>query len=234
MVINLWSGPRNISTALMYSFANREDTKVLDEPYYAHYLNLTGLNHPGRDEVLESQSVNQKEVDNLVLTNYSKDVIFVKNMAHHAEGLDLGFTSKTKNIFLLREPDQMITSYIQQIPNPTLQDLAYEYQYNLLNETVDKGDTPIVIDSKDLLTNPKQYLTKLCDKLEISFSSKMLSWGKGPIAEDGVWAEYWYKSVHNSTSFQSYRRKEDKVPVELNELLEKCNYFYNELIKYKL
>ena len=234
MIINLWSGPRNISSALMYSFANREDTKVIDEPYYAHYLRLTGLKHPGRKEVLASQSYNQKEVDETVLKDYGKEVVFVKNMAHHSEGIDLSFTAKTKNVFLLREPDQMITSFIKQIPNPTLQDVAYEYQYKLLRRAVENGESPIVIDSKDLLLNPKLYLMKLCEKLRIDFSEKMLSWPAGPIEEDGSWAKYWYKSVHNSTGFQPYVRKEEKVPERLEGLLEECKYYYNELIKYKL
>lgn len=230
MIINLWSGPRNISTALMYSFASREDTKVFDEPFYAHYLRLTGLEHPGREEVLESLSDNQKEIEKLIFDDYDKEIVFVKNMAHHSEGLDLEFTKEIANIFLLREPDQMITSFIKQIPNPTLQDVAYKYQYDLLQNS----DNPIVIDSKDLLKNPSEYLKKLCNKLNITFSEQMLSWSKGPIEEDGVWAKYWYKSVHKSTSFQSYVRKEEVVPERLNGLLNECNYYYNELIKHKL
>lgn len=231
MIINLWAGPRNISTALMYSFANREDTKVIDEPFYAHYLRLTNLDHPGRDEVLSSQSDNQnKVIDKVINKDYSKELIFVKNMAHHSEGLDLSFSKSMKNIFLLREPDQMITSFIKQIPNPTLQDVAYKYQYDLLQ----KGSNPIVIDSKDLLDNPAEYLKKLCDKLNISFSDKMLNWGKGAIEEDGVWAKYWYKSVHESTGFGPYIRKEEVVPERLKGLLDECNYYYNELIRCKL
>ena len=148
MIINLWAGPRNISTALMYSFANREDTKVIDEPFYAHYLRLTNLDHPGRDEVLSSQSDNQnKVIDKVINKDYSKELIFVKNMAHHSEGLDLSFSKSMKNIFLLREPDQMITSFIKQIPNPTLQDVAYKYQYDLLQ----KGSNPILLIQKTYL-----------------------------------------------------------------------------------
>jgi len=230
MIINLWSGPRNISTALMYSFANRKDCKVFDEPFYAHYLRLTDLDHPGREEVLKSQSDNQKEIEKLIFDDYGKEIVFIKNMAHHSEGLDLAFSKEIKNIFLLREPDQMITSFIKQIPNPTLQDVAYKYQYDLLQNS----DNPVVIDSKDLLQNPSEYLNKLCNKLNITFSERMLSWSKGAIEEDGVWAKYWYKSVHESTSFQSYVRKEEVVPERLNGLLNECNYYYNELIKFKL
>ena len=150
MIINLWSGPRNISTALMYSFANREDTKVIDEPFYAHYLRLTGLDHPGREEVLNSQNDNQNDViKNVINKGYSKEIIFIKNMAHHSEGLNLTFTKEMKNIFLLREPEQMITSFIKQIPNPTLQDVAYKYQFELLQSNLEDGNTPIVVDSKN-------------------------------------------------------------------------------------
>lgn len=235
MIINLWSGPRNISTALMYSFANREDTKVIDEPFYAHYLRLTGLDHPGREEVLTSQSDNQNKVlENVINKDYSKEVVFVKNMAHHSEGLDLSFSKEMKNIFLLREPDQMITSFIKQIPNPTLQDVAYKYQFELLQSAIANVDNPIVIDSKDLLESPEKYLIKLCSRLKIPFTDNMLNWSKGVIEEDGVWAKYWYKSVHESTGFGPYIRKEEEVPERLQDLLKECNYYYNELIKYKL
>ena len=124
----------------------------------------------------------------------------------------------------------MITSFIQQIPTPTLQDVAYKYQYELL----ENGKDSVVIDSKDLLSDPKTYLKKFCNKINIPFSEQMLKWSKGPIKEDGVWAKYWYTSVHNSTEFQPYKRKEAQVPEDLKELLEECNYYYNELVKYKL
>ena len=235
MIINLWSGPRNISTALMYSFANREDVKVVDEPFYAHYLRLTGLDHPGKEEVLNTQSVDQNVViQNVINKDYSEDILFVKNMAHHSEGLDLSFSEEMKNIFLLREPEQMITSFIKQIPNPTLQDVAFKYQFDLLQSAIEKGDNPIVIDSKDLLQDPEKYLIKLCSKLDIPFSDKMLKWEKGAIEEDGIWAKYWYKSVHDSTGFQPYVRKDEQVPERLKGLLEECNYYYSKLIKYKL
>lgn len=235
MMVNVWSGPRNISTALMYAFANRGDCKVVDEPFYAHYLQVSGAVHPGREEVLQSQPKNAEEVLRTLNEEAAKhEYVFIKNMAHHSEGLDITFASSMKNIFLIREPDQMITSFMKQIPEPTLRDVAYKHQYELLQQMVKNGDDPIVVDSKELLEAPEEYLRKLCEKLEMPFTDRMLEWGKGAIAEDGVWAKYWYASVHESTGFQSYVRKEERVPERLLPLLDECNHYYQELIKYTL
>lgn len=235
MMMNVWSGPRNISTALMYSFANRGDCKVVDEPFYAHYLHVSRADHPGKEEVLQSQSKNPTEVLHDLKEEAEKhEHVFIKNMAHHSEGLDISFASSMKNIFLIREPDQMITSFMKQIPEPTLRDVAYKHQYELLQQMVKRGEEPIVIDSKELLDAPQPYLRKLCEKLGISFTDRMLEWEKGPIPEDGVWAKYWYASVHQSTGFQSYVRKEEQVPERLLPLLDECNHYYRQLIKYTL
>ncbi len=235
MIINLWSGPRNISTALMYSFANRSDFKVVDEPFYAHYLAKTGLDHPGRKEVLEGQSTDSKTVlTNEIYAHSADKHVLIKNMAHHSEHLDTSFSNEMINIFLVREPDQMITSFIKQIPNPTIQDLAYKHQFDLLNQQLEAGQKPIVIDSKTLLENPSIYLPKLCLALDIEFEESMLKWAAGPIKEDGVWAPYWYASVHKSTGFQPYKRKDEVVPAHLIELLNECQEYYSHLINYAL
>lgn len=230
--ISLWSGPRNVSTALMYSFAERSDTTVIDEPFYAHYLKTTGAGHPGREEVLASQPTDaQKVIEETLLSEYEKPVLFIKNMAHHLEGLDTDFLPKLTNILLIRDPEQMLPSLIRKIPDPVMRDTAYEHQYELYRRLKDTGDEPLVIDSSELLKDPKYMLHNVCELLGIPFDKSMLSWEAGPRPEDGVWARYWYHNVHRSTGFKPYRPKDEPVPERLQPLLEECRHYYQILFE---
>ncbi len=229
-VICLWSGPRNVSTALMYAFRQHADVRVIDEPLYAHYLRVTGAIHPGGEEVLATQNNDGNEVvHDVIMGACDCPILFVKNMAHHLVDLNLGFLDCTRNIFLIRDPEQMLPSLINQIPNPTIRDTGLKRQCDLLQELESRGQQPVVLDSKELLLNPASILNQLCSNIGISFSSALLSWPEGPKPEDGVWAKHWYHSVHKSTTFAEYKAKESPFPEFLTPLLEECMPFYETL-----
>ena len=228
--ISLWSGPRNISTALMYSFAQRQDTIVLDEPLYGHYLRISGAQHPGRDDVINSMELNgETVVSDLCQLDYEKPILFIKNMAHHLVSLDMSFLEGLHNLLLIRDPKEMIPSMIKQIPNPGLRDTGLKRQWELYNHLKGHGQNPIIIDSRELLLDPEGTLTKVCLALNIPYVEKMTNWKQGPRKEDGVWAKHWYHNVHKSTGFQSYKPKYEPIPEHLSELWKECNYYYQLL-----
>ncbi len=230
--ICLWSGPRNISTALMYSFAQRKDTTVVDEPLYAHYLVKTDARyyHPGASEVIADQNNDgQKVIGHIIFGEYQTPVVFFKHMTHHLVELDLDFLEDTINIILTRDPKDMLSSFVNQIENPTLEDTGYKQQLQL-KEYLEKHNLPVlIVDSKEILINPKQKLTELCEFAGIPFEEAMLEWKPGARPEDGVWAKHWYHNVHTSTGFQPYKPKTEPFPEKLKELLEECEGFYGEL-----
>lgn len=231
--ICVWSGPRNISTALMYSFAQRNDTTVVDEPLYAHYLTSTPADeyHPGAEEVIADQENDgQKVIDELVFGEYETPVVFFKHMTHHLVDLDWSFLKDTINVILTRDPQDMLPSIVKQIPNPTMQDVGYAAHLELLNYLNGIGQKPLVIDSKEVLINPRKKLTEFCEFAGIPFDEAMLSWEAGARPEDGIWAKHWYHNVHKSTGFQAYQPKEDPIPEGLEELLEECEQCYRKLV----
>jgi hypothetical protein len=230
--INLWSGPRNVSTALMYSFAQRRDTRVVDEPLYAHYLRVSGADHPGRDTVLASQENDgEKVVRDVVLGPCAEPVLFLKQMAHHLVDLDRSFLARTRNVILTRDPREMLPSLSENLPEPRLQDTGYAMQSELVRELADLGQAPPVLDARELLLDPAAVLAELCRRLGLSFEPAMLRWEAGPRPEDGVWAEHWYASVHRSTGFQPYRGKSGPFPERLVPLLEECRPHYERLLE---
>lgn len=226
----LWSGPRNVSTALMYSFAQRPDTRVVDEPLYGHFLRVTGTIHPGRDEVLASVDCDGDRVMR-ELIDHAPDgppVLFLKQMAHHLVDLDESFLERTRNIFLVRDPEQMLPSLTIQLPGAGLTDTGLRRQWELYEQLVASGQHPAIIDSRELLLDPKGVLAALCDHLEIPFFDDMLSWEAGPREEDGIWAPHWYHAVHESTGFSAYQHKTD-FPDHLRRLLAECAPWYDKL-----
>lgn len=231
--ICLWSGPRNISTALMYSFAQRKDTTVVDEPLYAHYLTSTDAHtyHPGAEEVIsDQQNEGEQVVQNVILGEYETPVVFFKNMTHHLVDLDWSFMEKTVNVILTRDPRDMLPSYAKQVEHPSMRDVGYAKHLELLDYLTDLGQPPIVIDSKEVLMDPEGKLSEICEDLEISFDEAMLSWAAGPRPEDGIWAKYWYHNVHKSTGFQPYKPKTEPFPEHLENLLQECEEIYNKLV----
>lgn len=180
--INIWSSPRNISTAFMYAFAQRGDTTVFDEPLYAHYLRRsdTTAEHPGTPEILQSQENDgEKVVQNLILGNHPTDVVLFKQMTHHLIHLNEDFLFKTKNILLIRDPRRIIASYAKVIANPQMHDIGIQKQYELFQKLAKGGNVAAVVDARELLLNPRRVLEILCQKLDIPFDEKMLSWRAG-------------------------------------------------------
>ena len=227
--ICLWSCPRNVSTALMYAFAQREDTQVFDEPLYAHYLKVSGAIHPGRETVLQALENDGEKVVYEVILQKSEKLIFHKLMTHFLLGIDTEFLSEVVNIIFIRNPEEIITSYSKVIPNPSMTDIGVKQQYKLFLDLERRGIEPIVLDSKYLLKNPELMLSKLCKILDVSFDEKMLEWKKGARKEDGVWAKYWYKNIHNSTGFLPYAKKAITLTGSNADLAEECLPYYKFL-----
>ncbi len=234
----MWSGPRNISTAMLRSFGNRPDTYVTDEPLYASYLARTGYEHPGRDEILTSQSHQPSEVFRMLLgpVPQGKSIWYQKHMAHHLpldlEGVSLeGF----RHGMLIREPVEMLTSLLRVIPNPTAEQTGLPQQRSLWKRLLDeKGVAPPVLDARDVLEQPEAMLRELCDQLQIEFQSEMLCWPAGPRDTDGVWAKHWYANVVESTGFGRYQPKQETVPDHLRPVLLECEEIYGELAAHRL
>jgi hypothetical protein len=213
----------------MYSFAQRPDTSVIDEPLYAHYLDTSGARHPGREVVLAAMD---KDPDR-IWKNVSKSespVVFIKNMAHHIAGINDEWFSIPVPILLIRDPEEMLPSLQVQIPRPTLQDTGLQHQLDLVNKFRESGVNPYILDSKKLLMNPPEVLSELCEWVGIDFDESMLRWQPGPIPEDGVWAPFWYHRVHESSGFQTYRPRTGAFPEDLIPLLETCKPIYEQLV----
>jgi len=231
--ISLWSGPRNISTALMYSFAQRQDTKVFDEPLYAYYLkNSNAKNyHPGAEEILKTMENDGDKVVDMMLNYSEKPVLFFKNMTHHLLDLDRSFMDKVYNVILTRNPEDMIPSFAKVIQHPTMDDVGYKLHTDLVHYFETNHISYVVLDAKNVLMNPEGVLKQLCTYLEIPFDKKMLEWQPQKLKEDGIWAQYWYDNVHKSSKFSSYKPKTDPFPEYLKSLLEECRPFYKQLLK---
>ena len=229
--ICLWSGPRNISTALMYSFAQRADTRVYDEPLYGFYLANTDADeyHPGAEETLASMEQDGNKVICSMMNDESKPVLFFKNMAHHLLDLDRSFMKDTVNIILTRNPKDCILSFSKVVENPTMSDIGYEVQVDLKKYLDELGAKYLVVDSSDILKNPEKELSAICELAQIPFDSDMLQWEPGARTEDGIWAMYWYSNVHRSRGFQPPKIKDEQLPERLTPLLEESNRLYVEL-----
>ncbi|PSR52772.1 sulfotransferase family protein [Adhaeribacter arboris] len=235
MVIHLISGPRNISTALMYSFAQRGDMKVMDEPFYAFYLILTGLEHPGKDEILKTLEPDPKKVFTQIKSLEQKHGnVFIKNMGHHLQGFDYSSIVLFQNVFLIRDPGQMLLSYAKVREQPTLNDIGLKQQAELFAWLQAEGQQPIVLDGNELRKNPSVILEKLCEQLGLPFTKAMLSWPAGPRAEDGCWAPYWYTQVHQSTNFMPPEPDTTSLPNYLLHTYEEALPYYTTLKNYAL
>ncbi len=231
--INCWSGPRNISTALMYSFRERADTTVVDEPFYAHYLRVSGREHPGHQEVLDSQDqYSDRVIQNVIMSDYVTPVVFFKQMCHHLVDIDLSFLDNCSNILLIREPSLVIRSHAKNVPDLKVSDIGLDIQNFLLNRILESGKAPVVVDSANLLMRPEAILRELCQHLEITFDDSMLAWEPGPKPEDGVWAKHWYKNTHESSAFSNKESERDPMPEKFLPVLEEATILYDNLKKY--
>jgi hypothetical protein len=231
--IAMWSGPRNISTAMMRAWENREDTAVVDEPFYAHYLVETGVNHPGRDEVIAAQENDAAKVA-ATLTGPIPDgkaVWYQKHMTQHMlPGMPLDWLDQVTNCFLIREPEAVVASFTIQRPDAAAWELGFEQQARLFDHVCHRlGHAPPVIHSNDVLKDPHATLGSLCARLGISFSERMLHWPPGPRPSDGVWAPHWYAAVERSTGFAPYRPRDAGLTDFQQQLADQCRPHYMKL-----
>lgn len=232
--INVWSSPRNISTAFMYSFAQRLDTTVVDEPLYAHYLSKTDseAGHPGTDEVLAAQENDgNRVVQDVIFGNYATSVALFKQMTHHLIHIDWAFMLDTMNVMLIRNPREIIYSYSKVIPNPAMQDIGVEKQLTVFDFLSKNNCLTAVVDARELLLAPRSVLSQLCVRLGLPFDENMMEWQPGPRPEDGVWAKYWYSAVHRSSGFEAYEEKKIELPPKMEALAALCQPFYDKLFE---
>ncbi len=231
--IAMWSGPRTVSTALMRAWENRPDTVVADEPLYAFYLDRTGLDHPGRAEVIASQPTDWR----VVLAELTAGplpagtvISYAKHMTHHLlPEVDRAALAPFRHAHLIRDPRELLASYARVRAEPTLADVGLVQQAEIF-ETFGGP----VVDSRDLLADPEGILRALCEALGVPFDHRMLSWPPGPRDSDGVWAPYWYDSVRASTGFTRYRPPADPLPARLEPLAARCLPYFDRLHRYRL
>jgi len=237
--IAMWSGPRNISTALMRSFASRSDTHAVDEPFYAVYLSATGLDHPMRDQVIRSQSTDWREVvsDLLGPLPSGKTVHYQKHMAHHMlPHIGREWLAKCRNAYLIRDPAAVLASYSIKREAVTLSDIGIVQQCELFERDADRlGAAPPVISGNAILENPKKMLAELCTRLGIDYTDAMLSWPAGHHPADGVWAPAWYHAVEQSTGFGPPRAEVSlALPDDLRRIVDKARPYYDKLAKHSI
>ena len=226
----LWSGPRNVSTALLYSFNQRADTRAVDEPLYGHYLRVSRASHPAANDVMARMDCDgERVVREIVLGTCDRPLSFQKHMAHHLVELDRAFLSQTTNVLLIRDPAEVVVTLAKQIPDPTIRDVGIAVQSELLAQLRAIGQEPAVLDARELLLDPEGVLRQLCDRVSIPWDSAMLSWPSGPKACDGVWAPYWYESVHRTTGFEAWQPREPATAPHLELLVEECRPHYEQL-----
>ncbi len=236
-IIAMWSGPRNISTAMMRSWESRLDTRVIDEPFYAHYLSHSGYDHPGADEVIACGETDWRKVVASLATHDGVEAItFQKHMTQHMlEHIDRSWLGKVSNCFLVRDPRRMLLSFSKVIPNPRLDQTGLPQQVEIFNAVREEtGVIPPVIAAKDVLLNPERMLRKLCAALDVSFDLAMLCWKAGRRKSDGVWAKHWYGAVEKSTGFAPYKNDDALLPGQMNGLLHECQDLYEQMAQYRI
>jgi sulfotransferase family protein len=231
--VAMWSGPRNISTAMMRAWENRPDSHVVDEPFYAYYLARTGIEHPGRDDVIGSQPTDWRVVAEELTRGplpAGVSVYFQKHMTHHLlPEVDRGALDGLHHAFLIRDPAEVLVSYAKVRGEPTLDDVGLPQQVELF----ERYGGPVV-DARDVLQHPEQTLRSLCEALGVEFLPAMLQWPAGPRATDGVWGPHWYDAVWASTGFTPYRPPSGEVPSALQPLLDRCRPLYETLSSHRL
>lgn len=236
--IAMWSGPRNISTAMMRAWENRGDCAVSDEPLYAAYLAMTGLDHPGRDAVIAAGETDWRRVVDALLGPAPNDapIWYQKHMSHHLlPAMTVDWVLGLRNVFLIRDPTEVVASYLRSRATVTPDDIGLPQQgrlFDLLRERL--GETPPVIDAGDFLRAPEAHLRALCARLDIAFTPRMLAWPAGPRDSDGVWAPYWYDAVWKSTGFEPWRAREDRLAGEALAVADACRPVYERLRGFRI
>lgn len=234
----MWSGPRNISTALMRAWENRPDCVVWDEPLYGYYLDATGTPHPGAAEVIAAQGTDATSIIARCIGEIpeGKSIFYQKHMTLHLlPDLQRDWLKSLTNCFLIREPEAVISSYAAIRSEATLEDIGFIQQTALFDEVMSiTSATPIVIDSREFLLNPEAMLEALCDRLDIRFDPSMLGWRAGPRDSDGVWGKYWYDSVWQSTGFAPYRDKNYDLAGKDHKIAQQARPYYEKLYQHRL
>jgi hypothetical protein len=235
--IAMWSGPRNLSTAMMRAFSSRPDCAVSDEPFYAAYLASTGITHPMNAEVLASQPQDPHQVaaDMLGPMPSGKTVWYQKHMAHHMiEGFPLEWMDGVTNVFLLRSPERVLASYAQKREEVALRDIGFAEQAMLFDRVADRtGKAPVVVDSEDVRRDPRGTLSALCAAIDLDFTEAMLSWPKGQHPDDGVWAPHWYGAIFDTTGFAPPDDKAITLPDHLRSIADEARPFYERMAAHK-
>lgn len=225
MRIAMWSGPRNLSTAMMYSFAARPDFRVMDEPFYAAYLAQGGFDHPMRNEILAAHECDPETVAHRCATHPGAPHLYMKHMPHHMlDGFPMAWARDCVNIHLIRHPARVIASYAAKREAQRLADIGFEDQLRVFEQL-----GGVVIDSTDIRANPKGMLSALCEAIGLPFDPSMLKWPAGPRPEDGVWAAHWYGAVHQSTGFAGPEGPLPQVEAHLQPLLDQALPLYAQL-----
>jgi hypothetical protein len=231
--IAMWSGPRNISTAMMRAFENRGDCAVVDEPFYAHYLDETGLDHPGREAVIAAGETDWRAVVASLTGPVpdGKPVFYQKHMTHHMLAhIGHDWFEAVTHVFLIRDPREVLVSYLKSRPHATAEDIGMLQEANLYDEIAARtGSATPVIDADAFLKNPEGHLRALCSLLQIPFTPRMLQWPAGPRATDGVWAPFWYDAVLKSTAFEPWRERDLRVPAAQRTTIDTCMPAYVRL-----
>ncbi len=231
--IAMWSGPRNISTAMMRAFGSRPDAAVTDEPLYAHYLKATGIPHPGRDQIIAAHESDWRKVADWLTGPVPGGcpVWYQKHMAHHLlPAIGREWLDRLAHAFLIREPDEMVASLLKTYPGAGLADTGLPQQSEIFDRVADRlGRAPPVVLASDVLKDPHAQLEALCDALGIPFVDAMLSWPAGPRDTDGAWAPYWYAAVEASTGFEAYRRRQVELDDGPARLVDACRPYYEKL-----
>lgn len=236
--IAMWSGPRNISTAMMRAWENREDCAVSDEPLYAAYLAETGIDHPGREAVIAAGDTDWRSVASAMLgpPPGGKPVWYQKHMTHHLlPHMDRDWLLGLRNVLLIRDPAEVVASYLRSRATVAPEDIGLLQQAELFDWLRERfGEPPAVIDAGDFLRAPEAHLRTLCARLGVSFTPRMLSWPAGPRDSDGVWAPYWYDAVWKSTGFEPWRAREDDLDEAAQEVAEVCRPAYERLRAFRI
>ncbi len=223
---------------MMRSWGNRPDCFVCDEPLYAHYLKVTGIDHPGREEVLAHHETDWRKVVAWLTgpVPEGKTIFYQKHMSHHLlPEIEREWLDELVHTFLIRDPREMLTSLLKNLPKPRLADTGLPQQAELVRAVREKtGRVPPIVDARDVLTSPGPMLQRLCRAVGVAFDDAMLQWPAGRRTTDGVWAKHWYAAVEQSTGFEPYRRKEETVPDELQPLLTQCMTYYEEMHELRL
>jgi hypothetical protein len=236
--IAMWSGPRNISTAMMRAWENRDDCAVVDEPLYAAYLQATGLDHPGREEVVAAGETDPDKVIAGLLGPIpeGKAIWYQKHMSHHLlPGMARSWTQALCNVFLIRDPAEVVASYLKSRTTVTPEEIGLPQQARLFDELSERnGIAPPVIDAGEFLRAPAAHLRALCARLGIEFSEGMLHWPAGPRASDGIWAPYWYEAVWKSTGFEPWQPRTPKLDDAAARVADACRPAYEHLHRHSL